>query len=40
MSAKKWSYDALANSVIKFFATVIIAASAHGSLCVCRRYMR
>ena len=34
MSAKKyfWSYDALTNSVIKLFATVIIAASAHGSL--------
>ena len=42
MPAKKdfWSYDALANSVIKLFATVVVATVSNGSFRVCRRNMR
>ena len=42
MPAKKdfWSYDLFADSVIKLFATVIIAAVSNGSFRVCRRNMR
>ena len=42
MPAKKdfWSYDLFADSVIKLFATVIIATVSNGSLRVSRRNMR
>gem|GEM_PF-6720382 len=41
MPAKKdfWSYDLFADSVIKLFATVIIAAVSNGSFRVSRRNM-
>ena len=42
MPAKKdfWAYDLFADSIIKFFATVIIAASTNGRLSICRWNMR
>ena len=42
MPAKKdfWAYDLFTDSIIEFFATVIITASTHGSLRVGRRNVR